>query len=181
MMATSQGYMPRKNSNNVKKVYKGFPLPLGKEYRLSNIEKANAILAIAVEGKHNFYNFYIAGDLPSNFSNLLLNFEREAKYLKMVENTYIHLGVFSKKSEEEVISFVKKRHQSFMLDSVIVDISSSLATTYEAASLAYSYAEDLKLPKESQKSKQMTGSDLTEEQKAMSLEFELKPTIVRRS
>lgn len=180
-MATSQGYMPRKNSNNVQKVYKGFPLPSDKEYRPSNIEKANSILAFAVEEKHNFYNFCIPEELPSNFSNLLLTFEREAKYLKMDENTHINLGVFSKKSEEEVVAFVKKRHKEFILDSVILDVGSSLATIYEAANIAYAYAEDLQLPKESQKSKQMTGSDLTDEQKAMSLEFELKPTIVRRS
>jgi hypothetical protein len=180
-MTTSQGYMPRKSDNNVQGVYKGFPLPEGKEYRPSNIEKVNSILAVAIEQKQNFYNFYIPEDLPNNFSNLLGYFEREAKYLTLDENTHTNLGIFSNKREEEVLTLLKKRHKDFTVESAIMDIGSSLVTTYEAASLAYSFAEDLLVPKDSKKSKQMTGSDLTEEQKAMSLEFELKPTIVRRS
>ena len=51
----------------------------------------------------------------------------------------------------------------------------------EAALIAYELAEHYLVPKRAKKDKQMTGTDLTEEEKMMSVVFELKPNIVRRS
>jgi hypothetical protein len=181
MNETTQCYMPRKANNNIKGMYKGFPLPVGSEYRPNNIEKANSILALAIQGKQNFFCFEVHNNLPSNFSNQCLGFDRDSYYLKMHDVDHIKLGIFTKKSDQEATEFLSSSKLSFTAQDQIYNVADTLSTTYEATNLAYSFAEDLMIPKASQKSKQMTGSDLTEEEKAMSLEFELKPTIVRRS
>lgn len=178
---SSQGFMPLTDYDIVYDLFKGYPLPKGKGYRRKNLDKANKVLASSLKSHNNLFSFQFNDELHKNFDKHLSYFDKKARYLKsdleLCSNTLL---IFTRKTEAEVIRLLNKRYADFCLTHSIEDIASSSATFLEATKIAYELAQDYALPKRSQKSKQFTGSMLKPEDKAMSVEFELKPTLVLR-
>jgi len=180
-----QGFMPTTNKSTlVYGTYKGFRLPEGKSYRPTNLEKVNSILAIAIENGHNCYSFEIYDedflkDLE-RFKSKLEKIDSTARYLKVCLDTHIQLLVFWKHTEAELIALLEQYMDAddFALQTAVMNVSENAV---EAANVAYQLAEHYLIPKPAKKAKQMSGNDLTPEEKAMSVVFELKPTVVRRS
>jgi hypothetical protein len=178
--ATSQGFMPQTHlSSLIYGTYKGFPLPSGKGYRPTNIEKVNSILGLAMENQQNLYSFEIYEEaLHKSFSNHLINFDPQAFYLRVGLNEHVRLVIFTTKSEEEVTAFLMKYYEDFAMKFSVDNVA---VNTFDTASEIYEFAEHFMIPKHAKKGRQMTGNDLTPDEKLMSVEFELKPNIVRRS
>lgn len=157
--------------------YKGFKLPKDKYYRPTNIDKVNSFLALGVNNKHNFYSFEVYEDF-GKFFDMLKQLDPTARYLKVVLDSHIKLVIFTKKTEAEVIALMLVHTDDFALQSSIINVADNAV---EAASVAYALAEHYLIPKPAKKAKQMSGNDLTPNEKALSLVFELKPKIVRPS
>lgn len=184
-MKQTTGYMPTTNKSTlVYGTYKGFRLPEGKSYRPSNIDKANSLLAIAIDNDHNCYSFEIYDEdflkHLERFKTKLEKIDSTARYLKVCLDTHIQLVVFWKFTEAELITLLEQYMDAddFALQTAVIDVEENAE---EAASVAYQLAEHYLIPKPAKKAKQMSGNDLTPEEKAMSVVFELKPTVVRRS
>ena len=176
--ATSQGFMPTTNrSTLVYGEYKGLRLPQGKAYRSPNLDKVNSFVALGIESQQNFYSFEVYEE-SLRFSDGFNYFDPTARYLKCELDTHIKLVIFTHKTEEEVVSFLMKYTDDFAIKRSIQNVADNAV---EVASLAYELSEHFLVPKHARKAKQMTGNDLTSEEKLMSVEFELKPNIVRRS
>ena len=178
--ATSQGFMPQTHTSSlVYGKFKGFPLSEGKGYRPTNIDKVNSILGLAMEKQQNLYSFEVYEEaLHKGFSNHLINFDPQAFYLRVGLNEHVRLVIFTTKTEEDVTAFLAKHYEDFALKLSIANVA---VNTFKAASEVYEFAEHFMIPKHAKKARQMTGNDLTAEEKLMSVEFELKPNIVRRS
>lgn len=178
--ATSQGFMPQTHTSTlVYGKYKGFPLIEGKGYRPTNIEKVNSILGLAMEKQQNLYSFEVYEEsLHKSFSNYLINFDPQALYLRVGLNEHVRLVIFTTKSEEAVTTFLAKTYEDFALKLAIKNVA---VNAYASASEVYEFAEHFMVPKHAKKARQMTGNDLTPDEKLMTVEFELKPNIVRRS
>lgn len=178
--ATLHGFMPKTHTSSlVYGEYKGFPLTEGKGYRPTNIEKVNSILGLAMDKQQNLYSFEIYEEaLHKSFSNHLINFDPESFYLRVGLNEYVRLVIFTTKTEEEVTGFLTKHYEDFALKLAIENIAVNAVVT---ASEVYQFAEHFMIPKHAKKARQMTGNDLTPDEKLMSVEFSLKPNIVRRS
>lgn len=174
--ANVNGYLPKTNVYTlVSGEYKGFCLPLGKYYRENNIAKANSILALALVEQKNFFTFEIHEEaLHQHFGNHLKLFDSQALYLKVGLVNHVRLGIFTTKTQEEVIEFLEKRYDDF---SIRESIHSVDLNALQTAQEAYSFAENFLHPKKERKGKQMTGCDLTPDEKLVFVEFELKPTI----
>lgn len=157
--------------------YKGFQLPQGRSYRPTNIDKVNSLLALAVENKLNCYSFEVYEDF-GKFFDMLKQVDPTARYLKVVLDSHIKLVIFTKKTEAEVIALMLTNAEEFALNCSIHNVADNAV---EAASVAYELAEHYLIPKPAKKAKQMSGNDLTPDEKALSLVFELKPKIVRPS
>lgn len=176
--ATAKTFMPTTNKSVlVYGEYKGFQLPQGKSYRPTNIDKVNSLLALAVEKKLNCYSFEVYEDF-GKFFDMLKQADPTARYLKVVLDSHIKLVIFTKKTEAEVIALMLANTEDFALNCSIHNVADH---AMEAASVAYELAEHYLIPKPAKKAKQMSGNDLTPDEKALSLVFELKPKIVRPS
>lgn len=176
--ASAKKFMPTTNKSIlVYGEYKGFQLPKGKGYRPSNIDKVNSLLALAVENKLNCYSFEVYEDFGKSF-DMLKQVDPTARYLKVVLDSHIKLVIFTKKTEAEVIALMLTNAEEFALNCSIHNVADNAV---EAASVAYELAEHYLIPKPAKKAKQMSGNDLTPDEKALSLVFELKPKIVRPS
>ena len=178
--ATSHGFMPKTHTSSlIYGEYKGFPLMEGKGYRPTNIEKVNSILGLAIEKKQNLYSFEIYEEsLHSHFSNHLGTFDSHALYLRVGLTDYVRLVIFTTKNEEEVTVFLNKYYDDLALKLAIENVAANAVAT---ASEVYEFAQHLMIPKHAKKARQMTGNDLTPDEKLMSVEFSLQPTVVRRS
>lgn len=169
MATTIQGY------------YKGLHLPSYIQYDPNNIKKANSVLAIAFKEQHQLYEF----ELPINTDfnqfgsyNLYLK-DLSAKFLwKLVKNDHYNLCIYTHLDIDAALKCVGKLNADYTLNKHIADIE---ANAVEAALTTYNLAVKDLTPKKNKKSKRLSGSDLTEEEKMMSLEFSLTPTIVRPS
>lgn len=176
--ATSKGFMPTTNrSTLVYGEYKGFPLPSGKAYRSPNIDKVNSFLALGIESQQNFYSFEVYEE-SLKFADGFNYFDPTARYLKSELDTHIKLVIFTHKKEVEVVSFLMKYTDDFAVKRSIQNVAEN---AIEVASISYELAEHFLIPKHARKAKQMTGNDLTPDEKLMSVEFELKPNLVLRS
>jgi len=183
--ATSKGFMPTTNKSVlVYGEYKGFTLPQGKKYRPTNINKVNSYLAIAIENSHKCHSFELYDEdfLKDweKFKGKVKKIDPTARSLKVGLISHIKLVVFTKMTVEEVINILENHTD---IDDVALQCSipNVAENACEAAEIAYELAEHYLVPKRAKKDKQMTGNDLTVEEKAMSVVFELKPTIIRRS
>lgn len=177
--STAQTFMPQTNiSSLIYGNYKGFPLPTGKGYRPSNIEKVNSILGLAMEKKQNLYSFEIYEDaLHSHFGNHLDAFDVDAYYLRVGLNEHVRLVILTTKTHEEVTAFVNKHYEDFALKLEIQDVAENAIAS---ASELYEFSEHFMIAKQSKKARQMSGNWLTAEEKLVSVEFALTPN-VRRS
>lgn len=177
---TAPSFMPQTNiSSLVYGSYRGFPLPKGKGYRPSNIEKVNAILGLAMEKQQNLYSFEIYEDaLHSHFGNHLDAFDVDSHYLRVGLNEHVRLVILTTKTHEEVTAFVNKHYEDFALKLKIENVAEN---AFVSASELYEFSEHFMIAKQAKKARQMSANWLTAEEKLMSVEFELKPNIVRRS
>lgn len=164
--------------------YKGFRLPEGKSYRPTNIDKVNSLLALAIENNHNCYSLEIYDedflkDLE-RFKSKLEKLDETARYLRVCLDSHIQLLVFWKHTEAELIALLEQYIDAddFALKITVTNVPDNAV---EAASVAYQLAEHYLIPKPAKKAKQMSGNDLKPEEKALSVVFELKPTVVCRS
>lgn len=174
--STTKGFMPTTHQSTlVYGEYKGFPLPDLKKYRPTNINKVNSFLALAIENNHNCYSFELYDDF-GKFFDKLKKLDPTARYLKVGLDSYIKLVIFTKHTEAEVISILENYTDDFALKASILNVADNAV---ETASTAYEVAEHYNIPKHAKKDKQMTGNDLTADEKALSVVFELKPNIVR--
>lgn len=178
--ATAPSFMPQTNiSSLVYGTYKGFPLPKGKSYRPTNIGKVNSILGLAMEKKQNLYSFEIYEDaLHSHFANHLNAFDLQSHYLRVGLNEYVRLVILTTKTQEEVVTFLTKHYEDFALKLAIKNVADNAVAS---ASELYEFSEHFMIPKQAKKARQMTGTNLTEQQKLVSIEFALAPKIVRPS
>lgn len=184
-MIPTTGYMPTTNKSIlVYGEYKGFRLPEGKSYRPTNMDKVNSLLAIAIVNSHNCYSFEIYDedflkDLE-RFKSKLEKIDSTARYLKVCLDTHIQLLVFWKHTEAQLIALLEQYIDAddFALKKAVINVPEN---AIEAASIAYELAEHYLVPKPAKKAKQMSGNDLTPEEKALSVVFELKPTVMRRT
>lgn len=167
------------NSLLIRDHYKGLDLPAGLAYRDNNIEKANSVLAIGLEQKHCVYLFEIYSDTNfKDFGTDLSKKDATAKYLQAAVNSHIKLVIFTHIDLADVIALVAKLNPDFAFIQKIDDIQTDAV---KAAYITYSVAEHVLEPKKTKKSKQMTGSILTDEEKQMSLTFELMPRLGKPS
>ena len=178
--ATPQGFMPQTHTSSlVYGKYKGFPLSEGTGYRPTNLDKVNSILGLAMEKQQNLYSFEVYEEsLHKSFSNHLINFDPQALYLRVGLNEHVRLAIFTTKSAEEVTAFLAKYYEDFALKLAIKNVA---VNAYATASEVYEFAEHFMIPKHAKKARQLAGNDLTPDEKLMTVEFELKPNIVRRS
>lgn len=164
--------------------YKGLQLPQGRSYRPTNLDKVNSFIALGIESQHNCYSFEIYDEefLKNweSFKGAVKKLDSTARLLKVSLISHIKVVVFTKAKEEELINTFEKYTDTddFALQTSIANIAENAP---EAALIAYELAEHYLVPKRAKKDKQMTGTDLTEEEKLMSVVFVLKPNIVRRS
>lgn len=177
---TAPSFMPQTNiSSLIYGTYKGFPLPKGKGYRPSNLEKVNSILGLAMEKKQNLYSFEIYEDaLHSHFGNHLDAFDVDSHYLRVGLNEHVRLVILTTKTHEEVTAFVNKHYEDFALK---LEIENVAENAIASASELYEFSEHFMIAKPAKKARQMSGNWLTSDEKLMSVEFELKPNIIRRS
>lgn len=167
------------NSLLIRDHYKGLDLPDGLAYKDTNIDKANSLFAIALEQKHRVYSFEIYSDTNfKSFGGALDKKDTTAKYLQEAFNSHIKLVIFTHLDLADVIALVAKLNPDFSFIEKIDDIQ---ADAVKAALITYSVAEHVLKPKRSKKSKLMTGSSLTEEEKQMSVTFELMPRLSKAS
>lgn len=167
-MATIQGY------------YKGLHLPGHIEYDPNNMKKANAVLAIAFKEQHQLYEFELPlGTKFDQFgANNLYPKDPTAKYLwKLVKNNHHSLCIYTHLNIDAALKCASKLNADYTFSKHIADINTNAV---EAALTTYSLAEYDPSPKKSKKAKRLAGSDLSEEEKMMSVEFALSP-IVRPS
>lgn len=176
---TTQTFMPQTNiSSLIYGTYKGFPLPKGKGYRPSNLDKVNSILGLAMEKKQSLYSFEIYEDaLHSHFGNHLDAFDVDALFLRVGLKEHVRLVILTTKTQEEVTAFVNKYYEDFALKLEIQDVTES---PIASASELYEFAEHFMVAKQAKKARQMSGNWLTADEKQVSVEFALTPT-VRRS
>ena len=81
--------------------FKGFPLESGKTYRENNINKANSILALAVQNDHNAYLFEIYEEINTQkITDSFKQIDPTFKYLKLVLDSHIQLLLFTRLNEE---------------------------------------------------------------------------------
>lgn len=168
MATTIQGY------------YKGLHLPSYIEYDPHNMQKANSILAIAFQEKHQLYEFELP--LCTKFDQFgaykLYPKDLTAKFLwKLVKNDHYNLCIYTHLDIDAALKCVGKLNPDYTFSKHIADIE---ANAVEAALTTYSLAVKDPTPKTNKKSKRLAGSDLTEEEKMMSVDFVLSP-IVRPS
>lgn len=168
MATTIQGY------------YKGLHLPSYIEYDPHNMQKANSILAIAFQEKHQLYEFELP--LCTKFDQFgaykLYPKDLTAKFLwKLVKNDHYNLCIYTHLDIDAALKCVGKLNPDYTFSKHIADIE---ANAVEAALTTYSLAVKDPTPKTNKKSKRLAGSDLTEEEKMMSVDFVLSP-IVRLS
>lgn len=169
MATTIQGY------------YKGLHLPSYIEYDPHNMQKANSILAIAFQEKHQLYEFELPiGTKFDQFGSYkLYPKDPTAKFLwKLVKNDHYNLCIYTHLDIDAALKCVGKLNPDYTFSKHIDDINKNAV---EAALTTYSLAVKDPTPKKSKKSKHLAGSDLSEAEKMMSLEFALTPTIVRPS
>jgi len=177
----SQTFMPTTHKSTlVYGEYKGFPLPELKSYRPTNIDKVNSYLALAIENSHNCYDFELYDEeflkYWERFKDKLKKLDSTARSLKVGLDSHIKLVIFTKQTEAEMIALLQNYADDFALKTSILNVADNAV---ETASIAYEFAEHYMIPKHAKKAKQMTGNDLTAEEKALSVVFELKPNIVR--
>lgn len=168
MAKTIQGY------------YKGLHLPSYIEYDPSNMQKANSILAIAFKEQHQLYEFEVP--IGTKFDQFgaykLYPKDPTAKFLwKLVKNDHYNLCIYTHLDIDAALKCANKLNSDYTFSKHIADIE---ANAVEAALTTYSLAEYDPSPKKSKKAKRLAGSDLTEEEKMMSVDFVLSP-IVRLS
>ena len=169
MAKTIQGY------------YKGLHLPGYIQYDPNNIKKANSVLAIAFKEQHQLYEFEMPlGTKFDQFgANKLYPKDPTAKFLwKLVKNDHYNLCIYTHLDIDAALKCVGKLNADYTLNKHIADIE---ANAVEAALTTYSLAVKDPTPKKSKKSKRLAGSDLTEEEKALSVEFSISPKIIRPS
>lgn len=177
---TAPSFMPQTNiSSLVYGIYKGFPLPKGKTYRLSNIDKVNSVLGLAMEKQQNLYSFEIYEEaLHSHFGNHLDIFDPQAQFLRVGLNEYVRLVILTTRTQEEVATFLTKHYEDFALKLVIENVADNAVAS---ASELYEFSEHFMLPKQAKKARQMSGNWLKPDEKLVSVEFALAPKIVRPS
>lgn len=168
MATTIQGY------------YKGLHLPSYIEYDPHNMQKANSILATAFKEQHQLYEFEVP--IGTKFDQFgaykLYPKDPTAKFLwKLVKNDHYNLCIYTHLDIDAALKCVGKLNADYTLNKHIADIE---ANAVEAALTTYNLAVKDPTPKKSKKSKHLAGSDLTEEEKMMSVDFALSP-IVRPS
>jgi hypothetical protein len=169
MATTIQGY------------YKGLHLPSYIEYDPNNIKKANSVLAIAFKEQHQLYEFEMP--IGTKFDQFgaykLYPKDPTAKFLwKLVKNDHYKLCIFTHLDIDAALKCATKLNSDYTFSKHIADIE---ANAVEAALTTYSLAKCDMTPKKSKKAKRLAGSDLTEAEKMMSVEFVLTPTIIRPS
>ena len=168
MTTTIQGY------------YKGLHLPSYIEYDPHNMQKANSILAIAFKEDHQLYEFELPlGTKFDQFGSYkLYTKDPSAKFLwKLVKNDHYNLCIYTHLDIDAALKCAGKLNADYTFSKHIADIESNAV---EAALITYNLAVKDTSPKKSKKSKRLSGSDLTEEEKMMSVDFVLSP-IVRPS
>lgn len=169
MATTIQGY------------YKGLHLPSYIEYDPHNMQKANSILAIAFKEEHQLYEFEVPiGTKFEQFGSYkLYPKDPTAKFLwRLIDNRHYNLCIYTHLNIDAALKCVSKLNPDYTLSKHIADIE---ANAVEAALTTYSLAVKDPTPKKSKKSKRLAGSDLTEEEKALSVEFSISPKIIRPS
>ncbi|MDQ9831571.1 hypothetical protein RFY41_00665 [Acinetobacter soli] len=170
MATTIQGY------------YNGLHLPSYIKYDSHNIKKANSVLAIAFKEQHQLYEFEVP--IGTKFDQFgaykLYPKDPTAKFLwKITKNNYYNLCIYTHLDVDAALKCVNQLNPDYKLKKHIADINTKAV---EAALTTYSLAEyDPTIPKKGKKSKRLAGSDLTEEEKRMMVDFILTPTIVRPS
>jgi len=177
---TAPTFMPQTNiSSLVYGTYKGFPLPKGKYYRPSNLDKVNSILGLASQKQQNLYSFEIYEDaLHSHVANHLDKFDQDSLYVRVGLKEHVRLVIFTAKTLEEVTAFLDKHYEDFALKLEIKNVADNAVAS---ASEIYEFAEHFMTPKQAKKARQMTGTNLTPDEKLISVEFALTPKIVRPS
>jgi hypothetical protein len=161
--------------------YKGLHLPGYIQYDPNNIKKANSVLAIAFKEQHQLYEFEMP--LGTKFDQFgaykLYPKDPTAKFLwKLVKNDHYKLCIFTHLDIDAALKCATKLNSDYTFSKHIADIE---ANAVEAALTTYSLAKCDMTPKKSKKAKRLAGSDLTEAEKMMSVEFVLTPTIIRPS
>lgn len=160
--------------------YKGLHLPGYIQYDPNNIKKANSVLAIAFKEQHQLYEFEVPmGTKFDQFGANNLNLkDPTAKYLwKLVKNNHYSLCIYTHLNIDAALKCASKLNADYTFNKHIADIN---ANAVEAALTTYSLAECDPTPKKSKKSKRLAGSDLSEAEKTMAVDFALSP-IVRPS
>lgn len=160
--------------------YKGLHLPSYIEYDPNNMKKANSILAIAFKEEHQLYEFELP--LCTKFDQFgaykLYPKDLSAKFLwRLIDNRHYNLCIYTHLDIDAALQCVGKLNPDYTFSKHIADIE---ANAVEAALTTYSLAVKDPTPKKNKKSKRLAGSDLTEEEKMMSVDFVLSP-IVRPS
>ena len=90
----------------VQDYYKGLPLLPNKQYRDNNINKANSILALALEKRHNFYYYEVYDKVTfTRFSMSLTKKDAKAHYLQVVSGSHIKLVIFTSLNSDTVENF----------------------------------------------------------------------------
>lgn len=169
MATTIQGY------------YKGLHLPSYIEYDPHNMKKANSVLAIAFKEEHQLYEFEVPiGTKFDQFGSYkLYPKDPTAKFLwKLVKNDHYKLCIFTHLDIDAALKCASKLNPDYTFSKQISDIQ---ANAVEAALTTYSLAKCDSTPKKTKKSKRLAGSDLTEAEKTMSVEFSIAAKIVRLS
>ena len=155
--------------------FKGFPLESGKTYRENNINKANSILALAVQNGHNAYLFEIYEDINTQkITDSFKQIDPTFKYLKLVLDSHIQLLLFTRLNEELATTIIWNNTEDYGLKESIADVKNNAV---QAAGITYQLAQHYLTPKQARKQKQYCGSDLTHEEKSFSLMFELTPKV----
>ena len=174
------GHLPTTNNSLIiRDYYKGLILPSGIEYRQNNIEKAGSVLAIAIEQKQQVYSFDVYNHINFNdFSTELKKKEPTANYLKIWAKGRYKLVICTNISLSDVLNILDRFDADFNFVKKIGDIETN---AIEAALLVYSVAEHVLEPKKTKKSRQLSGSKLTPQQKTLSVEFVSIPKIIRPS
>ncbi|WP_179996760.1 MULTISPECIES: hypothetical protein [unclassified Acinetobacter] len=165
MATTIQGY------------YKGLHLPSYIEYDPHNMQKANSILAIAFQEKHQLYEFELP--IGTKFDQFgaykLYPKDPTSKFLwKLVKNDHYNLCIYTHLDIDATLKCVNKLNSDYTFSKHIADINTNAV---EAALTTYSLAEHDPSPKKSKKAKRLAGSDLTEAEKMMSVELKLAPIV----
>lgn len=169
--------MKQQNTNLITGFYKGLHLPSGISYDSHNMKKASSVLAIAINEQHKLYEFEVP--LGTEFdqfgSGNLYRKDPTAKYLwKLVKNDHYSLCIYTHLDIDAALRCANKLNPDYTFSKQITDVQ---ANAVKAALTTYSLAECDSTPKKTKKSKRLAGSDLTEAEKTMSVEFALSPII----